>query len=83
MIEYRIGSMYYEGSTKCHIEKRVDGGKWKLLFGNLTYQDAQRYLENPDEIERFNNYLKKCGIFTLVLFISLIIWFIFFAPPFF
>lgn len=70
--EYRIGHMYYDGRSNYHIERRIDDGKWKLLFGGLDYNTAQEFIKNPDAIESYYNSLNRAG-YVIVCFIILMI----------
>lgn len=74
MKEYRIGNMYYEGKLHYHIERKVNNGEWKLLFGGLSYQEADFFINNPIEIEKFNTYLKRVSYGVLIFFIFLVLF---------
>ena len=66
-VKYRIGTLYYDGMTKYHIERSKNGGRFKLLFGNLSHKDASSYLKDPFLIEQENKRLNKSIIFLGVL----------------
>ena len=67
--KYIMDSQYYDGKTHYIIKRLKDNGKYKLLFGGLTYKKAKNYLDNPEKIEIENKKLNIHGIFIGLIFL--------------
>lgn len=73
MKKYKIDSMFYDGEVKYHIEGQNKKGKWKLLYGNMTYQEAKKDLDNPERIYNKVKGYKKMLLQIFVFYILIII----------
>lgn len=75
LMEYKYDTMFYEGKSNYHIERRINNGKWKLQFGLSSYEEAKRYLQDVDSIEAQNKYYRIIGICIAVFMaISIIVF---------
>ncbi len=70
-VTYRVRSMHYEGETHYHIERSINGGKFKLLFGGLGYNEAIDYIKYPEMIESKYQSLRATGL-IIILFLAVV-----------
>lgn len=71
--EYRSGQHWEYGKCQYfYIERKINDGKWKLLWGGMGYKEVQEYLKNPDSIEAAWKSKKITGLIILGVIITLI-----------